>query len=147
MAASELNATTAGISTTGGDADQLILKTGGTAALTFDASQNATFAGSVTATGGFVGGGDFSTVSVISTATNAASGTLYVLTADLTLTLPITPSVGDVVGVSNLSGVLTCVIARNGEEIMNVAEDLTVNLANAGFTLIYSGSGEGWVIL
>jgi hypothetical protein len=74
-------------------------------------------------------------------------GTLYVMTASLTLTLPASPSVGDAVGVSNLSGTLTCVIGRNGNEIMNLAEDMTVDVADAGFTLYYSGATYGWVLL
>jgi hypothetical protein len=69
------------------------------------------------------------------------------MTASLTLTLPATPSVGNVVGVSNLSGTTTCVIARNGEEIMNLAEDMTVDVVDAGFTLYYSGATYGWVLL
>ena len=86
-------------------------------------------------------------VSVISTNTNAVVSGVYVLTADLTLTLPGSPSTGDWVRVSNLSAVLTCIIARNGNNIMALGEDLTVDIANAGFTLEYSGATQGWVIL
>ena len=86
-------------------------------------------------------------VSVISTNTNAVASGVYVLTADLTLTLPGSPSTGDWVRVSNLSAVLTCIIARNGNNIMALGEDLTVDIANAGFTLEYSGATQGWVIL
>jgi hypothetical protein len=86
-------------------------------------------------------------VSVISTNTNAVASGVYVLTADLTLTLPGSPSTGDWVRVSNLSAVLTCIIGRNGNNIMALGEDLTVDIANAGFTLEYSGATQGWVIL
>ena len=86
-------------------------------------------------------------VSVISTNTNAVASGVYVLTADLTLTLPGSPSTGNWVRVSNLSAVLTCIIARNGNNIMALGEDLTVDIANAGFTLEYSGATQGWVIL
>ena len=92
-------------------------------------------------------GTTFSAISEIGTNTNASAGTLYVLTASLTLTLPSTPSAGNIVGVSNLSGTTTAVVARNGEKIMNVAEDMTVDVVDAGFTLIYSGATYGWVIL
>lgn len=88
----------------------------------------------------------FSTVSEIGTNTAAVTGTLYVLTASLTLTLPSSPSVGNFVGVVNLSNTLTAVVARNGEDIMNVAEDLTVDVLDANFTLTYSGATYGWVL-
>jgi hypothetical protein len=93
------------------------------------------------------GGGGFTTISAIGTNTSAAANTLYVLTASLTLTLPSSPASGDVIGISNLSGTITAVIARNGEKIMNVAEDMTIDTVNSGFTLIYTGATYGWVIL
>jgi hypothetical protein len=91
--------------------------------------------------------GGFSSISVIGTNTNASAKVLYVFTANLTLTLPASPSVGDYVGISNLSGVTTCVIGRNGNNIMALAEDLTVDVVDAGFTLYYADSTRGWVIL
>src|SRR6056300_703538 len=66
-------------------------------------------------------------VAVISSDTTAVSDTLYVLTANLTLTLPASPGAGNSVKVSNRSGVATCVIARNGENIMGAAADLTID--------------------
>jgi hypothetical protein len=86
-------------------------------------------------------------VSVISTDTTAVKNTFYVLTANLTLTLPATPSDGDSIKVSNRSGVATCVIARNGENIMGAAADLTIDKLNSGFELIYAGSAQGWVLI
>jgi len=86
-------------------------------------------------------------VSVISTDTTAVSGNLYVFTANLTLTLPLSPSVGNYVKFSNRSGVATCVIARNGENIMGVASDLTIDKLDAGLELIYTGAAQGWVLI
>ena len=86
-------------------------------------------------------------VSVISSNTTAASGNLYVLTANLTLTLPSSPSAGNYVKVSNRSGVATCIVARNSENIMGAAADLTLDKLNSGFELIYSGSAQGWVLI
>ena len=86
-------------------------------------------------------------VSVISTNTTATTGNLYVLTANLTLTLPASPSVGNYIKVSNRSGVATCTIARNSENIMGAASDLTLDKLNSGFELIYSGSTEGWILI
>jgi hypothetical protein len=81
----------------------------------------------------------------ISSNTNATTGSFYVATADLTLTLPSSPSIGDIVGFQNSSGVDTCVIARNGERIMSVEEDLIVDSLNASINLQYAGSTTGWV--
>ena len=86
-------------------------------------------------------------VSVISTDTTAVSGNLYVFTANLTLTLPLSPSVGNYVKFSNRSGVATCVIARNGENIMGVASDLTIDKLDTGLELIYTGAAQGWVLI
>jgi len=86
-------------------------------------------------------------VQVIGTNTTAVASRIYVLTASLTLTLPASPSAGNWVTVSNMSGVLTATIARNSQPIMALAEDLTVDLDGAGFTLIYADSTRGWVLL
>jgi hypothetical protein len=86
-------------------------------------------------------------VSVISSDTTAVANTLYVLTATLTLTLPASPSTGDSIKVSNRSGVATATIARNSENIMGAASDLTLDKLNAGFELIYSGSAQGWILI
>jgi hypothetical protein len=86
-------------------------------------------------------------VAVISSDTTAVSDTLYVLTANLTLTLPASPSNGNSVKVSNRSGVTTCIIARNGENIMGSATDLTIDKLNSGFELIYAGSTHGWTLI
>ena len=86
-------------------------------------------------------------VQVMGTNTTAVASRIYVLTASLTLTLPASPSAGNTVAVSNMSGVLTAVIGRNSQPIMALAEDLTVNLDGAGFTLVYADATRGWVLL
>lgn len=86
-------------------------------------------------------------VSTISASTTAVKNTLYVFTANLTLTLPATPFDGDSIKISNLSAVATCVLARNGSLIMGSATDLILNNAVASFELIYSGATKGWVII
>jgi len=65
----------------------------------------------------------------------------------LILTLPASPSAGNTVTVSNMSGAVTATIARNSQPIMALAEDLTVDLDGAGFTLVYSDATRGWVLL
>jgi hypothetical protein len=86
-------------------------------------------------------------VQVIGTNTTAVASRIYVLTASLTLTLPASPTAGNTVTVSNMSGAVTAVIGRNSQPIMALAEDLTVDLDGAGFTLIYADSTRGWVLL
>ena len=86
-------------------------------------------------------------VSVITGNTNAASGNLYVLTANLTLTLPSSPSAGNYIKISNRSGVATCVVARNSEKIMSATTDLTLDKLNSGFEMVYSGTAQGWILI
>jgi hypothetical protein len=86
-------------------------------------------------------------VQVIGTNTTAVASRIYVLTASLTLTLPASPSAGNTVAVSNMSGAITAVIGRNSQPIMALAEDLTVDLDGAGFTLVYADATRGWVLL
>ena len=84
---------------------------------------------------------------VISANTNANSGSYYVATAILTLTLPGSPSVGDTVGFSNPTINTTSIIARNGANIMGIAENMTFNKANTSVVLQYSGTDKGWVFI
>jgi hypothetical protein len=86
-------------------------------------------------------------VQVIGTNTTAVASRIYVLTASLTLTLPASPSAGNTVTVSNMSGAITATIARNSQPIMALAEDLTIDLDGAGFTLVYADATRGWVLL
>jgi hypothetical protein len=90
--------------------------------------------------------GEEYTISEISTNTNAQVGFLYVLTANLTLTLPASPSVGDKVALSNMSGTTTPTVARNGNLIAGLAEDLTIDVLNLSVEFIYSGASQGWII-
>jgi hypothetical protein len=84
-------------------------------------------------------------IQVISTATTAVAFRTYVLTASLTLTLPSSPTAGDWVKFSNRSGGITAIIGRNAQNIMGLAEDLTINIDGAGFTLVYADATRGWV--
>ena len=87
------------------------------------------------------------TVGVISSDTTAVANSVYVLTANLTLTLPANPQIGDSIKVSNRSGVATCVLGANNKKIMGAAANLTLDTASASFELIYSGTNQGWVII
>jgi hypothetical protein len=85
------------------------------------------------------------TVSVISSNTTAVASKTYIFTATLTLTLPASPTAGDWVAFANFSSTATPVIARNGSNIMGIAEDMTVNNTNYFGTLAYADATRGWI--
>tara|TARA_B110000977_G_scaffold22313_1_gene26877 strand:+ start:166 stop:1629 length:1464 start_codon:yes stop_codon:yes gene_type:complete len=86
-------------------------------------------------------------VSVINSNTTASAGSVYVLTANLNLTLPANPSTGESIKISNRSAVDTCQLLRNGSRILGAAADLTLDTIAASFELIYTDSTNGWVII
>ena len=84
---------------------------------------------------------------VISGNTTAVAGNAYYLdSAGITLTLPASPSSGDVVGISEIAGDTTSVIARNGSKIMSLDSDMTIDTAYAKTTLTYTGASVGWAL-
>jgi hypothetical protein len=93
-------------------------------------------------------GGGLPTVEVTaSTAITAAVNKHYVLTAATaaTVTLPASPTISDTIYVTVSNGLTTNVVARNGQNIQGIAEDLTLNATYASVQLRYSDATEGWV--
>ena len=86
-------------------------------------------------------------VSVINSNTTASAGSVYVLTANLNLTLPASPAMGDSIKISNRSNVATCQLLRNGNNILGAAADLTLDTPSASFELVYTDTANGWVII
>ena len=84
--------------------------------------------------------------SSINTNTTAVKGTSYTITASLVLTLPASPTAGNKVGFSNVSGTTTATISPGAEKIMGTTGSMTLDLA-AGGTLSYSGATYGWVLV
>lgn len=122
--------------------DTLILRTWAT----FNVANAATLSGAETLTNKtLVAPVINENVQVINANTLAAVSRTYVLAASLTLTLPLTPTAGQWVAFSNRSGTTTCVIARNGQPIMGLAEDMTIDNVNYGGTLVYADATRGWV--
>jgi hypothetical protein len=67
-----------------------------------------------------------------------------------TLTLPASPNAGDSIDIfdyANTFDTNPLTIARNGQNIESLAENLTANVEGAYFTLIYTGATRGWQIL
>lgn len=87
------------------------------------------------------------TMNIVTGTTQTASAlNQYVLTnaAATTLTLPATPAAGAVVWVTVANGRTDNVIARNGEKINSIAENMTLNAAYAAVQLRYVNSTIGW---
>lgn len=97
-----------------------------------------------------------STVSAVPTL-NVVTGTTqaalvsnhYVLTnvAATTVTLPASPTAGDIVWITVGNGLTTNVVARNGNNIQSLAEDLTLNTAYAAIQMRYINSTIGWTFV
>lgn len=83
----------------------------------------------------------------IAISTQAVTFNTYVFTASLTLTLPLAPVAGDWVDFSDRSGFTTCVIARNSQNIMGVAEDMTLDNTNGSGKLVFVDATRGWVFV
>jgi len=96
-----------------------------------------------------VSGGSAPSMSVIATTSaTVAANTHNVLTnaSATTITLPASPSAGDEVWVTVANGRVDNVIARNGQDIMNTAQDMTVDNAYATVRLRYINATYGWWI-
>jgi uncharacterized protein YjbJ (UPF0337 family) len=122
-------------------------------AVTTGATGNGDITG-VTAGTGLYGGGttgavtinQYSAVSVGGTAT-IADGTFRTVTSSGSIvTLPASPAAGDTVYISN-GPYTNTTIAKNGQFIMGLNENLILDVANIGVTLIFADSTRGWRIM
>lgn len=87
-----------------------------------------------------------STVSSISSNTTAVKDVTYILGASpFTLTLPASPSVGDSIKVFNTTST-GWTIARNGNLLQGLAENLTVDVQYSVLTVTYLDATNGWRI-
>lgn len=99
------------------------------------------------------GGGITYDTTLQSSAFTAVEDTGYfvdVNSAAVTVTLPLTPTAGAkvaIIDVASNSVTNNITIARNGEKIAGTEDDMLVSNNGAGFTLIYSGSTYGWVLI
>ena len=69
---------------------------------------------------------------------------------EATIQLPASPLVGDAVTFLDLNGTFAVnklTIDRNSHDIMNLAEDMIAETNHAAFTLVYTGTSNGWKLL
>lgn len=67
-----------------------------------------------------------------------------------TLTLPSNPAAGDAIDIFDYSDTFDTnplTIARNGQNIEGLADDLVANVEGAYFTLIFTGGSRGWQVV
>ena len=69
----------------------------------------------------------------------------------ITITLPANAALlaGDtvqIIDVTGIAGTNNITVARNGSEIQNVAENLTIDINNSAPVLVYTGVTYGWVL-
>jgi len=105
----------------------------------------------LTAPAGAAGG---ATRTATTSLTANASDIIFIDTAtngsELTITLPSNPAIGDRINLIDAAGncsTVKAIVARNGNKIANVADDLDFDISNNSLELIYSGSSYGWSIL
>jgi hypothetical protein len=70
-----------------------------------------------------------------------------VTTGGLTITLPATPSPGWEIAITTDGAFMNTVVARNGEKIMELDEDLIFDALNATIELFYVDATRGWRIV
>tara|TARA_R110000764_G_scaffold220859_1_gene309164 strand:+ start:4120 stop:5394 length:1275 start_codon:yes stop_codon:yes gene_type:complete len=130
-----------------------VLNTGlsGTAFLDEDnfASNSATKVASQQSIKAYVDANVFSitVTNVTGNGTTAVKDNLYyIANAGVTITLPSSPTAGDVVYIAH-GNFTNTVIGRGGSNLMGAASDLTVDVANMGLTLAYTTAARGWALI
>ena len=121
--------------TADGNADQA-LKTNGSGLLSF---------------GDVAGGTSWDSI-ITADPANAAAGSGYFCNtsaAAFTVTLPLSPALGDEVSLVDYAGTFdtnSLTVGRNSQPIQGSAADLTVSIERAAFTLVYADSTQGWLL-
>ena len=83
----------------------------------------------------------------------AVSGNRYLCDTSggaFTMTLPLSPTAGDIVGFVDYGetfGTNALTVGRNSQEIMNIAADMTADVTNFSGALQFTGATRGWVLI
>jgi hypothetical protein len=67
-----------------------------------------------------------------------------------TMTLPASPTLGDTIRINDLAGTFgtnNLTVARNGQKIQGITQDLLVDTDQTSFGLVFSNSTYGWKVL
>ena len=120
---------------------------------TFTVPAGATISNLGTATGfGGTGVVSWDTASIKTAGFVAVTGTGYfcnTTAGGFTVTLPASPSAGDVVGVADYAKTFdtaTLTLGRNSENIGGVASDANLTTEGIAVTLVYVDSTKGWIV-
>ena len=70
-----------------------------------------------------------------------------VTAAGLTITLPASPTAGSEVAITVAGTIIDTLIARNGQNIMSLAENFTIDRADVTVTLYYVDATRGWRVI
>ena len=137
----DLNVTTAKIADNAIDADKLNVSGNGTSGYVLSSDADGSFSW-------VAAGGSYTASYVTSALTSWTDKNVYVFTntADLTHTLPASPSVGTSFKMS-LRSTSTNTLGRNGNLIMGDASDLILDDLTAAFELFFAGGAQGWIII
>ena len=120
---------------------------------TFTIPSGATITNAGTATGfGATGAVSWNTTKITADPGPAVTGTGYFCDTSggiFTVTLPLSPSAGDVVGVSDYAKTFqtnTLTLDRNGSNIGGAALDATLTTEGLAVTLVYVDGTKGWIV-
>lgn len=93
---------------------------------------------------------EFTIVAINTLATDTSRLAANTSSSGITITLPITPSVGDLVRIVDYSGTFlanNCIVARNSSNIMGLAEDMNLNTSFLSVTFNFVDATRGWIMI
>ena len=141
--------TACGTTTLGDSGDTFTLPSGGT--MTVASGATITNLGTATGFGG-TGVVSWNTTKITADPSPAVTGTGYfcdTTSGGFTVTLPASPSAGDVIGISDYAKTFdtnNLTLGRNSEPIGGIAVDATLATEGIAVTLVYVDATKGWIV-